>query len=93
MSVSSILSDHFCININVSLQKQSVSNRVISNRKYKSIDKEVFFADLQISFLVLNPADDVDHLVDFHDMTLSDIIDDHAPIRTKERSRRPKCPW
>jgi len=38
VSVPSMLSDHFLININVSLQKQSVSPKVISNRKYKSID-------------------------------------------------------
>ena len=52
MSVSSMLSDHFLININVSLQKQSVSGKVI--RKYKSIDKDTFIADLRISSLVLD---------------------------------------
>ena len=39
VSVSSMLSDHFFININVSLQKQTVSFKVISYRRYKSIDK------------------------------------------------------
>ena len=34
-----MLSDHFLVNINVSLQKQSVSTKVISYRRYKSIDK------------------------------------------------------
>jgi len=42
-------------NIKVSLQKQSVSAKVISYRKYKSIDKEAFLADLRVSSLVLDP--------------------------------------
>ena len=37
--------------------------------------------------------DDVDHLVDFYDSTLRDIIDQHAPLRTKEMPSRPMLPW
>jgi len=58
--VSSMLSDHFFININVFLEKQSVSEKVISYRRYKSIDKEAFLADLRVSSRVLDPPDDVD---------------------------------
>ena len=54
VSVSSMLSDHSLVNINVSLQKQSVSAKVISYRRYKSIDKEDFLADLRVSSLVLD---------------------------------------
>jgi len=64
VSASSMVSDHFLVNINVSLHKQSVSAKVISYRKYKSIDKEAFLADLLVSSLVLDPPDDVDQLVD-----------------------------
>ena len=65
--MSSMLSDHFLVNINVSLQKQSVSAKVISCRRHKSIDK-----DLRVSSLVLDPPDDVDHLVDLYDSTWRD---------------------
>jgi len=50
-----MLSNHFLTNINV-----SVSAKVISYRKYKSIDKDAFLANLQVSSLVLDPPDDVD---------------------------------
>ena len=70
VSVSSMLSDHFLINTNVYLQKQSVSAKVISYRKYKSIDLETFLADLRVSFLVLEPPDEVDHLMHLYDSTL-----------------------
>ena len=49
-----MLSDNFLVNINVSLQKQSVSATVILYRRYKSIDKEAFLADLRVSSLVLD---------------------------------------
>jgi len=64
VSVSSMLSDNFLINIDVYLQKQSVLAKVISYIIYKSIDKKAFLADLRVSFLVLDPPDGVDHLVD-----------------------------
>ena len=78
MPVSSILSDHFLVNISVSLPKQSVSAKVISYRRYKSIGKEASLADLQVSYLVLDLPDDVDHQVDLYDSTLRDTVD--APL-------------
>ena len=87
VSMSSMLSDRFFININVYLQKQSVSTKVISYRKYKSIDTEAFLADLRVSSLVLDRPGDVDHRVDLYDCTLSVIVDEHAPLRTKEMPR------
>jgi len=56
-------------------------------------DKEAFLADLRVSSLVLDPPDDVDHLVDLYDSTLRVIVDEHAPLRTKEMPNRPMLPW
>ena len=64
VSVSSMLSDNFLINIDVYLQKQSVLAKVISYIIYKSIDKKAFLADLRVSSLVLDRPDGVDHLMD-----------------------------
>jgi len=65
----------------------AVSAKVISYRKYKSIDKEAFLAHLRVSSLVLDPPNDVNHLVDLYDGTLRDIVDMHAPLRTKDMPR------
>ncbi|KAK2148286.1 hypothetical protein LSH36_505g01065 [Paralvinella palmiformis] len=51
--------------------------QIISYRRYKSIDKEAFLADLRVVSLVLDSPDDVDHLVDIYDSTLRDIVDEH----------------
>ena len=80
VSMTSMLSDHFLININVYLQKQSVSAKIISYRGYKSIDNEAFLADLRVSSVLLDTPDYVDHLVDIYDSTLRDIIDKHGSL-------------
>ena len=56
--------------------------------KVISTDKEVLLADLLVLSLVLDPLDDVDHLVDLCDSTIRDIVDQPAPLRTKEMTRR-----
>jgi len=50
----------------------------------------LFLTDLRVSSLLFAPLDDMDHLVDLHDSTLRDIVDECAPLRTKEMLRR-KC--
>ena len=82
--MTSMMSDHFLININASLQKQSVSGKVISYRKNKG-----GFACWSPSLFSV----DVDHLVDLYDGTLRDFIDEHVSLRTEEMPRRPMIPW
>jgi len=42
-----------------------------------------------LSSLVLDPPDDIDHLVDLRNSTLRDIVDKHAPLLIKVMARRP----
>jgi len=45
-----------------------------------------------ISSLLLDLLDYVNHLVDFYDSTLRDIVDEHAPLSTKVMPRRSMLP-
>ena len=49
---------------------------------YKSIDMQAFLADLRFSSLVLDLPDDMNHLVDLHDITWRGIVDEPALLRT-----------
>ena len=54
-----MLSDYFLVSNEASLKKPPVSTKTVSYHKYKSTDKDVFFADLKTTCLVLGlPADD-----------------------------------
>jgi len=93
VSVSSMLSDHFLVNIDVSLQKPSVPTKTMSYRKYRSIDKDAFANDLRASHLIIDPPNDLDQLVDLYNNTLIDLIDKHAPLKSKEMPIRSLVPW
>jgi len=90
VSVSSLLSDHFLINTTM---YRVVSAKVISSRKYKSIDGDAFLADPEVSSLVLDPQDDILYLVDLYNITLRDLVDEHASLGTKEMPRMSLLPW
>ena len=62
VSVSTMLSDHFLIDIVVSLEKPSLSAKAVSYRKFRQMDKGAFKADLRDSSLMLDPPADLDQL-------------------------------
>ena len=66
--------DHFLVNIKVSLKKPCISTKPISHYKYKSIDKDVFLADLKTTCLELDPPEDLDQIVDLYNSTLIDLV-------------------
>ena len=59
MSLPFMLSDHFLISINVSLQKQSFSAKVNLYRKWKAIKKDEIIIFLGICVLALDPPDNI----------------------------------
>ena len=90
--MSTMLSYYFVINVDVASQKQYISAKVISHRKFKSIDKDHYLTDLWVSSPVIDTPDDVDHLENLNTSTLRDLIDEHKPLRTKEMTR-PFLSW
>ena len=54
-------------------------------RKFKNIDIAAFSADID--------WDKIDTLSDCFNTTLTDILDKHAPLKTRTMINRPKVPW
>ena len=50
-------------------------------------------ADLSASRLCKDPPSDLDKLVDCYNTTLVDLLDRHAPLKTKTVTVRPQVPW
>ena len=93
VSVSSQFSDHFIINVSVCLEKTPVTTKTITYRKVRSIDMSGFAADIQTSALILDPPSGLDELVDTYNEILTDLLDKHAPLKTKQMAERPLLPW
>ena len=91
--MSSLISDHFLVNIDISLQNLVLPTKIATYRTYRSINQAALIADLSVSLLATNPSNDLEHLVDLYNVTLRDIIDKHAPIKKKKMTERPLVPW
>jgi exonuclease III len=91
--VSSLVSDHHAIHCFLQLKKPPLSKESITFRKYKLIDPVNFREDLMQSPLVTSPHTTLDHLLDQYNCTLSNLINSHAPLKSKVITLRPATPW
>ena len=63
-------------------------------RKLKNIDITKFSSDIASSMLCASVHwDNIDAVSDCFNMTLTDILDKHAPLKTRIMINRPKIPW
>eukprot|EP00112_Aurelia_sp_Birch-Aquarium-sp1_P022130 Seg613.11 transcript_id=Seg613.11/GoldUCD/mRNA.D3Y31 product="hypothetical protein" protein_id=Seg613.11/GoldUCD/D3Y31 len=80
------------------MSETNVRKKTISFRELKKIDLDQFKADLQLSPLGLKDLqnevkNDLDQLVLLYRDTLSALLDNHAPLKTRSFVVRPKLPW
>ena len=74
----------------------ALSCKELTFRKLKSIDTciDEFSADIASSMLCASVHwDNIDALSDCFNMTLTDILDKHVPLKTRIMINRPKIPW
>ena len=93
VAVSSLISDHYLVNFVLSLQKPFVPTKRITYRKYRSIDKTAFTADLDASQLISDPPEDLEKMVDMYNDNLKNIVNKHAPIKERQLVDRQLVPW
>ena len=93
VDVSVPLSDHHCINAILNLKKPPLPTKTITFWQYKKIDKERFLADLEESNLIKEPVDTLEELIDQYNSTLCDLLNKHAPLKTKNITIWPIVHW
>jgi hypothetical protein len=87
------LSDHSPISLSLPLHKPVAEKKTITYRKLKDIDIESFRSDISSSQLCTSPPDNLDELVDMYNDTLSKILDQHAPVQSKQVTIRHHAKW
>ena len=97
--VDRYFSDHGSVVCDLKLRKPTYKVKTISYRKLKSVDMDRFHDDLASSSLctvsysgVHSPAS-LEKFVENYESKLSNLIDHHAPIKTKTVRSRPQVPW
>ncbi len=91
--VSSQLSDHCMVHAILNVSKPSFPSKRVTYRKYGSIDIAKFKEDISNTDMVHNPASSVDELVSQYNHTLKDLLDRHAPEKSRVVVDRPLIPW
>lgn len=88
------ISDHFIIQCPIGFPRPALSCKELTFRKLKNIDIVEFSADIASSMLCASvDCDNIDALSDCFNMTLTDILDKHAPLKTRIMINRPRTPW
>ncbi|KAK6187423.1 hypothetical protein SNE40_005456 [Patella caerulea] len=85
------ISDHYSLFCNLSFPKPEPLKRTISFRKTKNIPIDKFRSDINNSLLLSTIATkpDTHQQVDVYNNVLSEILEKHAPLKTKEIIIRP----
>ena len=87
------LSHHFLVNFEINIKPQSVNNKTITFRNIKKINSQQLRSDITASYATipenLNFADTVTN----YNKVMLDIIDKHAPVRSKTVKVVPRAPW
>ena len=88
----SFFSDHCSVHLITTLPKENIVRKTKSYRKVKDIDTAVFMQDFRSNH-VENQFDDLNTLVNKFEDSLRNILDNHAPLKTKQITIRTKYPW
>ena len=94
ISTSLPLSDHLIVECFVYFPSPLLSKKSVSFRKLKDIDIDTFKSDILSSTLGSEMSwNDLDDLLKHYSSALSEILDKHAPLKTKTLAARGKIPW
>ena len=84
-------SDHHLLSFTLPWSRPTSVKTKHNFRKIKDINIEAFKESMKTSNLVQSPPTELNNLVQEYDQTLADILEQHAPLLTKEVVLRPPC--
>ncbi len=86
-------SDHNIILMELKLEKPPRPKKIITFRKIKDIDTVAFVNDVSQRIKDIDLDQNLQSLVDIYNDTLTNVLDKHAPLQTKEITMRENTPW
>ena len=86
------LSDHCFTHAILDIVRPQPQRQIVSYQKLRSINHEAFRTDLHTALGLVNEPD-LTKLVRIYNATITDVLDKHAPIRSKTVKQSHKQPW
>ena len=93
VSVSDSIADHALITATLNLDIPTTKHTTTTFRPIKKINISAFKSDLAKSDLIQKPATTASALYDQYHSVLADLLDRHAPTKTRSVSAHPPDPW
>ena len=88
------LSDHNAVQCDLNLKKPPSVRKTVTTRPLQSIDREQFRSEVHLSLSAIDFVNiDVSCCVERYDNSLSILIDQLAPKKTRTVVIKPSCPW
>ena len=88
VSPTNLLTDHYALECDLNVVKPERPKRRVRYRKFASIDKRAFTADIRDAFAVTSVES-----IDNYNTAIEAIVNKHAPVVTRVIADRPKTPW
>ena len=82
---------HFAVRFSALLARPPAPRIQIKLRKIREIDTEKFRDDIFTN--ITAPCDDLNSYVSNYNSTLSKLLEEHAPLITRNITHRPNSPW
>ena len=87
---TSSISDHNLISLTLKFKAPKPRTSYITTRNYKRYDPEKFVKDLaNVPFHIIDIFDDFNDQMDVFNTLFSEVLDDHAPVKTTKIKARP----
>ena len=91
--IDELVSDHFVVHFNLATCRPPLPKKTVAARHFKSVDLVIFKEDIKNSSLSHFSSEDLDKLAKLYDQQLTELLDKHAPVKTKTVTIRPLAPW
>ena len=93
IAVADLISDHHAVHCQLAMRKPPLMVKDMTYRKTRAIDPLSFASDIMNSDLLKKAERSLDELVYQYRHVLSELLDKHAPSKTKTLTARPEAPW
>ena len=91
--INELVSDLFVVHFNLATCRPPLPKKTVAARRFKSINLVTFKEDIKNSVLSHLSSEDPDELAKLYNQQLTEILDKHAPVKTKTVTIRPLAPW
>ena len=91
--VADLISDHHDVHCQLAMRKPPFKAKDITYRKIRAIEPLSFASDIMNSDLLMNPEHSLAELVCQYSQVLCELLDKHAPLKTRTLTVRPEAPW